>query len=117
MRALQLTLRFALEVCALAALAYAGWHVAGPVWVRILVAVALPLIAAVVWGQWVAPRARRPLPDPQRLVPEWVVFGGATVALFLAGHPILGAALAVVAAGNRWALHWLGVTTGGQTSA
>jgi hypothetical protein len=114
MRAFQLTLRFLLEICALAALAYAGWQVPGPVWLRILVVVALPLVAAVVWGQWVAPKARRPLPDPQRLVPEWLVFGGAAVALAVTGHVLVAAVLAALAAANRWALHRLGTTTGGE---
>ncbi|MGW4944288.1 YrdB family protein [Actinoplanes sp. NPDC004185] len=115
MRGFQLLLRFVLELCALAALAYAGWQTSANLWARLLVAIALPLVAAVVWGQWVAPRARRPIPDPLRLVPEWLVFGGATVALALTGHPILAAALAVLAAGNRFALHLLHVTTGGAT--
>ncbi|WP_433296701.1 YrdB family protein [Actinoplanes sp. CA-030573] len=114
MRAFNLALRFALELCALAALAYGGWHLPGPVWFRILAAIALPLLGAVIWARWVAPRASHPLPDPQRLIPEWVVFGGATVALILTGHPILGAILAVLAAVNRWALHALRTTTGGE---
>jgi len=114
MRGFQLLLRFLLELCALAALAYAGWQTTESFWLRLLVAIALPLVAAVVWGQWVAPNARRPLPDPVRLIPEWLVFGGATVALILTGHPLLGVALAVLAAGNRLALHLLRTTTGGQ---
>ena len=113
MRVFQLGLRFVLELCALAALAYGGWHVPGPGWVRLLVAVALPVVAAVVWGQWVAPKARRPIPDPLRLVPEWLVFGGAAVALAVTGHPIMATLLAVLAAGNRVALHLLATTTGG----
>ena len=113
MRAFNLLLRFLLEGFALGALAYAGWQVPGPVWLRLLVAVALPRLAAVVWGQWVAPKARRPVPDPLRLLPEWLVFGGATVALVVTGQPILGATLAVLAAANRLALHLLGTTTGG----
>lgn len=113
MRGFHLLLRFALELCALAALAYAGWQTPGSFWVRLLVAVALPLAAAVVWGQWVAPKARRPIPDPLRLVPEWAVFGGAAVALALTGHPLLAVALAVLAVGNRLALHLLNTTTGG----
>ena len=36
MLAMNLTLRFVLELCALAALAYGGWHVPGPVWLRIV---------------------------------------------------------------------------------
>jgi hypothetical protein len=114
-RGFQLLLRFALELCALAALAYAGWQTSANFWVRLLVAIALPLLAAVVWGQWVAPNARRPIPDPLRLVPEWLVFGGATVALAVTGHLILAATLAVLAAANRLALHLLHVTTGGRT--
>ena len=115
MRGFHLLLRFVLELCALAALAYAGWQIPGSVWLRLLVAVALPLIAAVVWGQWVAPKARRPLPDPLRLVPEWLVFGGAAVALAVTGHPLLAVTLAVLAAANRVALHLLHTTTGGRT--
>jgi hypothetical protein len=114
MRALNLVLRFVLEVCALAALAYGGWHVPGPVWLRILAAVAFPLIAAIIWGRWVAPKASHPIPDPQRLVPEWIVFGGATVALALTGHYLLAVLLAVLAAANRAALWRLDTGTGGE---
>jgi hypothetical protein len=113
-RALNLTLRFLLELCAFAGLAYGGWQAGGPVWVRLLLAVALPVVAAIIWGRWVAPRASHPIPDPRRLIPEWVVFGGATVALAVTGHVILGAALAVLAALNRVALWRLGTGTGGE---
>jgi hypothetical protein len=114
MRGLNLGLRFVLELCAFAALAYGGWQVGGPVWLRILVAAALPLIAAVVWGRWVAPKASHPIPDPQRLIPEWVVFGGAAVALAVTGHLILAALLAVLAGANRLALWQLHTGTGGE---
>jgi hypothetical protein len=115
-RALNLTLRFVLELCALAALAYGGWRVPGPIWLRILLAVAFPLVAAVIWGRWVAPRASHPLPDPQRLLPEWLVFGGATVALAVTAHPVLAVLLAVLAAANRLILWRLHTTTGGETA-
>jgi hypothetical protein len=52
-----LAVRFVLELCALAALAYGGFLVPGPLPVRIGLAVLLPVGAAVVWGRWVAPRA------------------------------------------------------------
>jgi hypothetical protein len=67
----------------------------------------------VVWARWVAPKASHPIPDPQRLIPEWLVFGTATAALALTGHPLSAALLAVLAAGNRWALHALNTTTAG----
>ncbi|GIM97346.1 YrdB family protein [Paractinoplanes toevensis] len=114
MRWFNLGLRFVLELCAFAALAYGGWHVPGPTWVRILAAVALPVAGAVVWARWVAPKASHPIPDPLRLVPEWVVFGGATAALLLTGHFVLAGVLALLAAGNRWALHALRTGTGGD---
>ena len=113
MRVLNLGLRFGLELGALAALGYGGWRIDGPVWLRILAAIGLPLLAAVVWGRWVAPKASHPIPDPQRLIPEWLVFGGATVALVLTGHVVPGAVLAVLAALNRWALWRLRTGTDG----
>lgn len=114
MRAMHLLLRFVLELCALAALAYGGWQLPGPGWARLLLAVVLPLGAAIIWGQWVAPRARHPVADPLRLIPEWVVFGGGTAALLATGHIVQGVLLAVAAAGNRLALHLMQTDTGGQ---
>jgi hypothetical protein len=114
-RGLNLALRFALELAALTALGYGGWHVPGPVWLRLLAAVAFPAAGIAVWARWVAPHARRPIPDPLRLVPEWVVFGGATVALLATGRTWQGVVLAALAAGNRLALHLLGTTTEGSS--
>jgi hypothetical protein len=116
-RGLNLGLRFVLELCALAALAYGGWQAPGLLWLRIVLAVVLPLTAAVVWGRWVAPKASRPLPDPLRLIPEWFVFGGAAVALAATGHPVLAVVLAVLAAANRLALHLLRTSTAGTPTA
>jgi hypothetical protein len=113
-KGLALAARFVLEVWALAGLAYSGWRVDGPLWIRLLLAVALPVIGIAIWGRWVAPRGRRVLRDPVRLIPEWVVFGGATVALVLAGQPVIGVLLAVLAAADRVALWLLGVGTGGE---
>ncbi|UQU66370.1 YrdB family protein [Couchioplanes caeruleus] len=114
-RGLNLTVRFGLELAALTALGYGGWHVPGPLWVRLLAAIAFPAAGIAVWAQWVAPHARRPIPDPLRLIPEWVVFGGATVALLVTGRTWQAVLLAVPAAGNRLALHLLGTTTEGRS--
>jgi hypothetical protein len=114
---LALAIRFGIELGAFAALAWGGWRVDGPVWLRILLAVVFVAAAVVIWGRWVAPRAPHKLADPLRLVPEWVVFGGATVALILTGHPILGALLALVATADRLALWLLKTDTGGEPAA
>ncbi|HEY7858854.1 MAG TPA: YrdB family protein [Candidatus Nanopelagicales bacterium] len=54
-------LAFLLELVAMVGLALAGWAVTGPTWLRALLAVLAPVVAAVVWGRYLAPRAPRPL--------------------------------------------------------
>lgn len=113
MKPIALTVRFLLELAGLAAIGYGGWSVPGPTWVRAVLAVAFVAVAIAVWGRWVAPRAKHKLPDPQRLFPEWVVFGGATVSLIATGHWVLGVLFALLAALDRVALWRLGADTGG----
>lgn len=96
MKAINLGVRFALELCALAALAAWGWQLSDLTWLRILLAVVVPLVAAAAWGAWVAPRAARRLPDPARLGVEALVFAGATAALLSMHHVALAVALALV---------------------
>jgi hypothetical protein len=110
-RALNLALRFLLELCALAALAYGGWAAGGGWPVELGLAIALPLAAAVYWGALIAPRARWRLPDPWRAVAELVLWIPAAAALALAGHPLLAAVFAVVTAANLALLAILGQRT------
>ena len=95
-----LALRFALEVGALAALAYAGWRVPRRRGVQIGLTVGAPVLAAVIWSVLVAPGSESRLADPWRLIPEFLVFGSAAAGLALAQHPRLGAAFAVLAVLN-----------------
>ena len=62
-------LRFTLELAALTALAYWGFseHDGAVQW---LLGLGAPLLAAVVWGAFVAPKASRPTTDPIRLLLE-----------------------------------------------
>jgi hypothetical protein len=92
-----LTLRFASELAALAALAATGADVTdGPVsWV---LAVVLPLAAALVWGRYVAPASRNRFADPARAAVEAVIFGGAVAGLAVSDHAVLAVCLAVVVA-------------------
>lgn len=99
LRGLNLGLRFLLELGALVALGWWGWGAADATLVRVALAVAGPVLAAALWGAFVAPRARRRLPDPLRLVPELAVFGSGTAALWAGGATTLawayGAAVVV----------------------
>jgi uncharacterized protein DUF2568 len=96
-----LAVRFLLELGVLAALAFGGAQVGQGLAMKIGLGVGAPVLAAVVWGAFVAPRAAKRLPDPWRLLPEAAVFGAAAVALALAGHATLAWALAIAAALNR----------------
>lgn len=88
MRAANDVLRFSLELCALAAVAYWGWSEHGGVWRWVLV-VAAPLAMALLWGNTIAPKSRRDVRDPWRLVVELLVFVGAFAALLDADRPVL----------------------------
>ena len=95
------SLRFVLELCVLVALGYWGFQVGRSVPLKTLLGIGAPLLAAVVWGVFVAPKASVPVPDPLHLVLELVVFGAATVALYVAGRHSLAWVLGIVFVINR----------------
>ena len=90
---LWLTLALLSEIAALAVLAAWGWS-AGSGGVRWLAAVGLPLLAAVLWGLFAAPRARIRVPVMAVAV-KALVLGGAVLALADLGHPWWAGVLAV----------------------
>jgi Protein of unknown function (DUF2568) len=59
--------------------------------------VGAPLLATIVWGALVAPKARWPLPIPTRVVIDLILFGAAAGALAVAGQPVLAVVLGVAA--------------------
>ena len=89
--------RFVLELCMLAGLGYGGYESASGLLAYVL-AIALPLAAAVVWGMFIAPKARRPTVDPLRIVLEAALFGAAGAALAAGDQARLGIALWLAAA-------------------
>jgi hypothetical protein len=97
-RGANLALKFVLELCAIAALAYSGARLFDGLG-AVVAAVLLPVVAIVVWGRWCAPRASRRLPTPARIPVEMGVFALAVVGLALVGPPVLaivlGAAMVV----------------------
>ena len=78
LKALNLGAKFLLELAALAAFAWWGGTVGHGV-VSVLCAIAAPLLAAVLWGRWAAPRAKRRLPLARRVPFELAVFALAAV--------------------------------------
>jgi hypothetical protein len=101
-----LAVRFAVELAALAGFATWGLHAAGGP-ARFALAAAAAGVAATVWGIWVAPAARRRLADPARLAVEVVYFAAAGLALAATGRAVLGAALTAAAVANAVLLRLL----------
>jgi hypothetical protein len=99
-----LTLRFLTELALIVVLALVGVFASLPLAGRIVIAVAAPVLAMVIWGLWMAPRARRRLQDPLRLAAELVLFAVAAAALALTGPVLAAVVFAVIAMGVAIAL-------------
>ncbi|MFZ0544964.1 MAG: YrdB family protein [Candidatus Promineifilaceae bacterium] len=93
-----LLLRFTLELCALVAIGYWGFHLDKSAVDRTIIGIGVPLVAAVLWGTFVSPKARVKLPDFGRLLVEFVVFGSAVSALYEAGQLTLAVIFAIFVA-------------------
>jgi Protein of unknown function (DUF2568) len=84
-----LALRFLLELCALGALGYWGYQTGSGLLAKIGLAIGAPLLAAVVWGAFIAPKASVPVPVWLWLALQVVIFGLAAASLVLTGHRTL----------------------------
>ncbi|MFD9612392.1 YrdB family protein [Streptomyces sp. NPDC059083] len=93
-------LAFLLELAALAALARWGWEATENTALRLLLAVAAPALAAVVWGLFAAPKARFRVPLAAVLLVKALVFGTAALALADLGHPAWALTFAAVTLAN-----------------
>ncbi|WP_246673718.1 MULTISPECIES: DUF2568 domain-containing protein [unclassified Mesorhizobium] len=97
-----LTLRFLLELSALLGLGMAGWSLFEGWWHWVL-ALALPLIAAALWGIFAVPgdpsrsgSAPVQVPGAVRLALEFVVMFGGAAGFHVAGHAATGTIMAVL---------------------
>jgi hypothetical protein len=93
-------LRFALELCALVALGYAGLQVSESLLIDLVLGLVPPLIFALIWGAYVGPRAPMRLADPVRHILELALFLVAALSLIAAGSPLFGVVLASAVAVN-----------------
>ncbi len=105
LKAANLTLRFVLEVCAIFAVGYWGWHSHSGLW-RWLLVIAAPAAWIALWALFGSPKARINLSAPAHLGFEIVMAGVAAVALYAAGRHELAIGFAVVCVVNRL-LSWV----------
>jgi hypothetical protein len=100
MVAANLGLRFLLELAALAAVGWWGWHTGGSTLGRLALATVLPLVVAVVWGVFIAPKARVKVSRPVWYALQIVIFGSASLALASVWSPWAGVAFALIVVAN-----------------
>jgi hypothetical protein len=94
LRGVTLTARFLCELAMLAALAFWGYVAGDGVWAWLL-GILAPVVAAVIWGTFVAPRAKLPVPGPVRVAIELALYGAAAAGLAAAGQPLAAVVLGV----------------------
>jgi hypothetical protein len=97
---LVLALRFGLECAMLVAYGYWGWRT-GDGWLRVALAAGAPLLAALLWGAVVSPKAMVAAPGFARLLIEIGLFAGAAAALYATGASRAAIVLAVLVAAHE----------------
>jgi hypothetical protein len=97
-----------LELCLLVALAYWGAKTGGSAAVSLILSIAAPVAAVVIWGAFIAPRSERRLPRLPRLALELALFAAASFALADAGKPTLATIMIAAVALNTALLLALG---------
>ncbi len=95
-----LALRFLLELCAMGALGYWGFKTGGGAVAKITLGLGAPLVAAIVWGTFLSPRAAVALPGALVLLLQALVFASGSVGLAATGHPKLALAFGVIVVVN-----------------
>ncbi len=96
-----LALAFLLEVVTLIAFAFWGWTVGSNGAIRLLLVIAVPVIAAVVWGAFLSPKPEIQLPDVIVALAQVGFFALAVLALWASGHHVASLVTAAVLALNR----------------
>jgi len=86
--ALNLAVRFACELAAIAALVWWGW---------LLIGILAGAAVIVVWGAFIGPKAPRRLSDPYRLVVELGIFVVATIGFHGVGQTVVAVMFAAAA--------------------
>jgi hypothetical protein len=100
MKIANLGLRFLLELCALAALGYWGYHVVQGELARLVLCIAAPTLFAILWGLFAAHKAKFPPPRPWKALVGFLLLECGAVCLALGGQLELAAAFALLIATN-----------------
>ena len=100
-KSVNLAVRFLLELCVLVAVGYWGFKTGSGWFLKILLGIGAPLLIAVIWGMFGAPKSAYHLTGLSLLALEVVVFGSGVVALFAMKNYQLAWSFAVILIINR----------------
>ncbi|HEX6945171.1 MAG TPA: YrdB family protein [Casimicrobiaceae bacterium] len=106
--ALNLGLRFALELIGVGAVAYWGWSTSESLPLRLVLAIGAAAILIVLWSLIVAPKAANPIPQSARMLIGTGLLLTAAAGLAVAGQPGAALAFAIVVIVNQVLLFVLG---------
>ena len=101
LKMLNLAVRFFLELCMYAAVGYWGFKTHSSWVLKILLGIGLPVLMAVLWGTFLAPKATRPLSGASFLTLELILFASGAFALFASGKPNPGWIYTIVLVINK----------------
>ena len=87
---------FLMELCALAAFSYWGFHMDRGWFIKLLFGLGTPLLIAVFWGTFIAPKASFPVSTSLRIILQLIVFALATAALYFSEKSKLAVIFGVV---------------------
>lgn len=85
LKLINIGLRFLLELCILAIFGYWGFTTGSNIFMKFVPGLGAPILFAVVWGTFLAPKSPLRLHEPWLFLLELVVFGLATWALYNTG--------------------------------
>jgi hypothetical protein len=94
-------LAFLLELAMLAAFGYWGFYGDKSLLTKWLLGIGLPVLTAVIWGMWLAPRAANRLGNVSGNLLSLILFLCGAAALYYTGHPLWAIIFAVTAILNR----------------
>lgn len=94
---LNLAVAFLLELGMFASLGYWGFYGEKGLFVKILLGIGTPFLAAVLWGIFAAPMSQHRLSLVPRLIFELAAFGIAALVLYKTGQPTLAVAFGALA--------------------
>lgn len=101
-KALNLTLRFILELILLLSLGYWGFHLDQGLLLKIAAGIGLPLAAAILWGMFISPKATLQLPLIGVLIIESFLFGLSVLSLIDLGFMMFAILFGCIAFLNRF---------------